>query len=149
MYEVKKYYLALIVMVVGACSIGCFQYSYKYEEVSLRRDLDQTYFEDSTDVFFATYPNPYTDREFLWFASFAGGEVEMRVHNASNDSLISIYRFQDQQIPLYTLVCLPGGQELVKCVVYVDGRPKCAKLYPEWDPLQITYWTTQYTIEQP
>jgi hypothetical protein len=115
--------------------------------VSEARAADQIVIEDSAKVFFATYPNPYTDKEFLWFASFVEGPVELYVHNTSNDSIEAVYRFEKQDIPVYTIALHREPERLVKCVLFVNGRRKCAKVYPAWEPIDIPQFDTQYTIE--
>lgn len=133
--------LALLV----ACRTSLFS-SFSYEDVSEQRAPDQTTFEDSAKVFFATYPNPYPDKEFLWFAVFIDGDVEMQVHDFESDSLQSVYHFMKQDIPVRTVAMHEDNSHLVKCVLYVDGRKKCAKVYPAWQPVQIPQFTTQYEI---
>ena len=117
-----------------------------YEDVNESRAAEQTNLEDSAKVFFATYPNPYSDKEFLWFAVFTEGNVEMRVHDLESDSLQSVYRFEKQAAPVHTIALHQDKEHLVKCVVFVGGRMKCAKVYPGWFPLQIPQFRTKYTI---
>jgi hypothetical protein len=130
---------------LAACRTSLFS-SFNYEDVNEQRAADQTNFEDSAKVFFATYPNPYTDKEFLWFAVFVDGPVELRVHDFESDSLQSIYRFHPQDIPLHTIALHENREQLVKCVLYVNGRVKCAKVFTDWRPLPYPQFKTQYTI---
>jgi hypothetical protein len=130
---------------LAACRTSLFS-SFSYEDVNEQRAADQTNFEDSAKVFFATYPNPYTDKEFLWFAVFVDGPVELRVHDFESDSLQSIYRFQQQDIPLHTIALHENKEHLVKCVLYINGRVKCAKVFADWRPLPYPQFKTQYTI---
>ena len=139
--------ILLTLLFLTACSTSLFS-SYNLKDVSEARAEDQVTIEDSATVFFATYPNPYTDREFLWFASFVEGPVELYVHNSATDSIMAIYRFAKQDIPVYTISLHPKEDELVKCVVYVNGRMKCAKVYAAWTPMPMPQWKTQYTIEE-
>jgi len=133
-------------MVLASCQTLIFG-SASYEDVNEARSGEQTHFEDSAKVFFATYPNPYPDKEFLWFAVFTDGIVEMHVHDFESDSLQSIYHFSKQDIPIHTIALHEDKLHLVKCVLFVDGRMKCAKLYPAWRPVQIPQFKTHYTIE--
>jgi hypothetical protein len=130
-----------------SCSTSLFS-TYDFADVSEARAVDQTSLEDSAKVFFATYPNPFTDREFLWFATFIEGPVELYVHNTLTDSVEQIYRFANQDIPVYTISLHPEQHRLVKCVLFVNGRRKCAKLYPAWYPIAPLGLKTHYTIEQ-
>jgi hypothetical protein len=132
---------------LAACRTSLFS-SYALEDVSRQRALEQTSFEDSAKVFFATYPNPYTDMSFLWFAVFVEGAVEMRVFSLENDSLQAVYRFEKQTVPVHTVVTHEKPDRLVKCVLYVDGRRKCAKVYSDWRAHQYPQFLTQYTISE-
>lgn len=129
-----------------ACNALVFGSS-SYEKVNQTRAQEQTHFEDSANVFFATYHNPYQDRTFLWFAVFGDGAVEMRVHDIETDSLQYVYRFEKQDTPVYTIPMHEDSSHLVKCVLIVDGRRKCAKVYQAWTPLQIPQFKTQYTVD--
>ena len=137
--------LAASTALIIACRTSLFS-SFSYEDVSEQRAPDQTSFEDSAKVFFATYPNPYPDKDFLWFAVFVDGAVEMDVHDFESDSLRAVYRFMKQDIPVHTVAMHEDTSHLVKCILYVDGHRKCAKVYPSWHPVQIPQFTTQYTI---
>ena len=141
----------LLLCIAGAAVlVGCTTMifgSTDYESINNARALEQTHFEDSSKVFFATFSNPYPDKEFLWFAVFAEGVVEMHVHDAGSDSLESIYRFEKQRAPVHTVAMHQRGDHFVKCVLFVDGHMKCAKLYPSWSPLTIPQFKTQYTID--
>ena len=130
---------------LAACRTSLFS-SFSYEDVNEKRAADQIHFEDSAKVFFATYPNPYTDKEFLWFAAFVDGPVELHVHDLESDSLQSVYRFQRQDIPLHTIALHENKDHLVKCVLYINGRMKCAKVFADWRPLPYPQFKTQYTI---
>ncbi len=136
-----------LLLIMNGCSTSLFS-SYGLEDVSEARAEEQVTFEDSDSVFFATYPNPYPDRELLWFASFIEGPVELHVHNMMTDSLTAIYRFKPQDIPVYTLSLHHQNDRMVKCVLFVNGRRKCAKLYPAWTATPMPQWKTQYTIEE-
>jgi hypothetical protein len=139
---------ALIVVATitaGGCKTMLFG-SYDYEDVDEARAQDQINMEDSTMVFFATYPNPYMDKEFMWFAVFITGEVEMYVHDLETDTVLSVYRFAAQTPPVHTIAIHEDRTHLVKCLLYVDGRMKCAKVYPAWTPIQFPQFETQYTI---
>ena len=147
--KTQNYILLLAVaslLVFVSCRTSLFS-TFNYDDVNEQRAVEQTSFEDSAKVFFATYPNPYTDKEFLWFAVFIDGPVEMRVHDLESDALQSIYRFEKQDIPVHTIALHENNEHLVKCVLFVDGRMKCAKVYPDWRPLQYPQFKTQYTIE--
>jgi hypothetical protein len=137
----------LSLLLLGSCRTSLFS-SYAIEDVSEQRAPEQTHFEDSAKVFFATYPNPYTDLSFLWFATYVEGPVEMRVYSLENDSLQAVYRFEKQDIPVYTIVTHEKPDHLVKCVVYVDGRMKCARVYNDWRAHQYPQFKTQYTISE-
>jgi hypothetical protein len=131
---------------------GCARFmhpSYEYDDVSRKRVPDQTAFEDSAFVFFAEYPNPYENQEVLWIASFMDGPVEMSVHDMETDSVVAVYRFAAQEAPLYPMVYRSDPERLVKCVVLVGGRSKCAKIFPWIYPLPFPQWGTTYTIETP
>lgn len=130
----------------ASCQTSLFS-SFSYEDVNEQRAVEQTNFEDSAKVFFATYPNPYTDKEFLWFAVFVEGPVEMRVHDLESDALQSTYRFEKQDTPVHTIALHPKPEHLVKCVLFVNGRMKCAKVYPDWQPIPYPQFKTQYTID--
>jgi hypothetical protein len=139
------------VILLASLPGGCASFlnpSTDYEDVTKRRSAEQTYFEDSADVFFADFPNPYRDKEVLWFSSYAQGRVEVYLHDASNDFVTSILTFDKQESPLYPLVYHSAGERIVKCVIRVDGREKCAKLFPWILPLPHPQWGTSYTIEQ-
>jgi hypothetical protein len=143
--------LTSLLFIIGAllpisCSTSLFS-SYSLEDVSEARAVEQTSFEDSAKVFFATYPNPYPDKEFLWFAVFTEGVVEMHVHDFESDSLQFVFLFSKQDIPVHTVAFHEDRAGFVKCVLFVDGRMKCAKLYPSWSAIQIPQFKTQYTIE--
>ena len=71
----------------------------------------------------------------------------MHVHNIETDSLQYVYRFEKQETPLYTVPMHEDKEHLVKCVVFVDGHKKCAKVYPAWRPLHIPQFKTKYTID--
>ena len=142
----------LLLLVIGvllpvSCATSLFS-SYTLEDVGEDRAANQTSFEDSAKVFFTTYPNPYPDKEFLWFAVFTSGAVEMHVHDAESDSLRAIYRFSRQDIPVYTVAFHEERTHFVKCVLFVDGRMKCAKLYPSWSVVNIPQFKTHYAVEQ-
>ena len=132
-------------MLLTSCKTLVFGSS-DYEDVNESRAVEQVHFEDSAKVFFASYVNPYPDKEFLWFAMFEEGVVEMRVHDFESDSLQYVYRFKKQATPVHTIALHQHKEHLVKCVLFVDGRMKCAKVYPAWFPLQIPQFKTQYTI---
>ncbi|MEK9138969.1 MAG: hypothetical protein AAB393_17760 [Bacteroidota bacterium] len=138
--------LATALFLFGSCKTLVFGSS-DYESVAQARAAEQTSYEDSAKVFFATFPNPYPDKEFLWFAVFAEGAVEMRVHDFESDSVQSIYRFAKQEAPVHTIAVHQDKTHLVKCVLIVEGRMKCAKLYPALFPIQIPQFKTQYTVE--
>jgi len=136
-----------LVLTMNACSTSLFS-SYGLGDVGEARAEEQVSFEDRDSVFFATYPNPYPDRDLLWFASFIEGPVELRVHNTLSDSVIAILRFEKQDIPLYTISLHYDMEQSVKCVLFVNGKRKCAKLYPAWTAMPMPQWKTQYTIEE-
>jgi len=121
--------------------------TYSRDDLNQARATDQAHFEDSATVFFANYHNPIQDKDFLWFASFAEGPVELHVHNTDTDSLEAVYKFAPQNIPLYTLAQRREKDRWVKCVLFVSDRPKCAKLYQAWYPIEASHWKTQYTVE--
>ena len=146
---VTKYILPLCaagVILSFACNTLIFGSS-SYEKVNQARSGEQTHFDDSANVFFASFPNPYQDKEFLWFAVFGEGVVEMRVHDFETDSLQCVYHFEKQEAPVYTIALHEDRDHLVKCVLLVDGHRKCAKLYPAWTPIQIPQFRTQYVID--
>ena len=138
--------VSFIVMITGCQSL--FQADYSLERLHAGRLTDQVYFEDSASVFFAEHTNPFPDKELLWFTVLTGGSVEMRVHNMETDSIETLYRFEPQDIPLHTIACRQDISRTVKVVLVVDGREKCARMYPAWYPLPQN-WTTQYSIEKP
>lgn len=137
---------AAAVILALACNSMIFGSS-SYEKINQSRAIEQTHFEDSANVFFATFTNPYPDKEFLWFAVFGEGAVEMHVHDFETDSLQYVYRFEKQEAPVYTVSFHEDRAHLVKCVLFVGGHRKCAKLYPAWTPFQIPQFKTQYTID--
>jgi hypothetical protein len=98
-------------------------------------------------VFFVEYANPYAEKEVLWFSTFLGGSVEMHLHSMGDDSLRAIYRFKKQESPLYPVAYHTDKSRMVKCVIVVGGRPKCAKVFPWIYPLPHPQWGTQYTVE--
>lgn len=139
-------FLVASMMILASCRTSLFS-TFNYEDVNEQRAAEQTHFEDSAKVFFATYPNPYTDQEFLWFAVFVDGPVEMHVHDLESDALQSIYYFEKQDIPVHTIALHEQKEHLVKCVLFVNGRRKCAKVYADWRPIQYPQFKTQYAIE--
>jgi len=145
-------YVQHTLFLAGLCSsfVACalpIGTTYSREDLGQVRAPDQIHFEDSTSVFFAIYHNPIPDKDFLWFASFLEGPVEMRVHNTESDSIEAVYKFAAQDIPLYTLSQRRERGRWVKCVLFVNGRAKCAKLYEAWYPIEASHWKTQYTVE--
>jgi hypothetical protein len=139
-------------LIVAAVFIqGCFTpigVSYSLEDLQENRAPDQVYFEDSATVFFSEYHNPYKDKEFLWFVSFAEGPVELRIHDTMTDTVQMVFHFDPQETPLYIITRMPEEERMVKCILYVDGRRKCAKLYPAWYPFPMSHWKTKYTVER-
>jgi len=139
-----------ILLPVFALFSGCwvlFHPSYDYNEVSTKRIADQTYYADSMNVFFVQYVNPYPDKEVLWFSSFIEGDVEMEIHSAETDSVEAIYHFEPQETPLFALAYRADSDRLVKCVVRINGRQKCARLLPAFYPLPQPQWGTSYRVE--
>ncbi len=137
--------ILLCALLVASCKTLVFGSS-DYEDVNESRAMEQVHFEDSAKVFFTSCTNPYPDKEFLWFAVFTKGVVEMRVHDLESDSLQSVYHFIKQETPVHTIALHNDRMHLVKCILFVDGRMKCAKVYPAWNPIQIPQFKTQYTI---
>ena len=137
----------VLVVLLTACS-SFLNPTYDIDDLSTKRDPSQSYFEDSLTVFFFEYPNPYPDKEVLWFAAFAEGEIEMRIHNMENDSLVAIYRFRHQEAPVYPIAYRADESVPVKCVVHVNNRPKCAKQMPWMYPLPVPQWGTEYSVEE-
>ena len=137
--------IALAAVWLGACNTLFFG-SYDYEDVNEARAPDQINMEDSAKVFFATYTNPYPDKQFMWFAVFVEGDVEMHVHDLETDSMLSVYKFEPQTPPLRTIAMHQDSTHLVKCLIYVGGRMKCAKVYPAWTPIPYPQFKTQYTV---
>ncbi len=137
----------VLAALLAACS-SFLNPSYDFDELSAKRDPSQSYFEDSLTVFFFDYPNPYPDKEVLWFAAFEEGAVEMRIHNMENDSLVAIYRFQPQKAPVYPIAYRAEESVPVKCVIHVNDRPKCAKQMPWMYPLPVPQWGTEYSVEE-
>ena len=135
------------VFMIAGCS-AFIRPSYEYDDVTAKRISDQSYFEDSLKVFFVEYPNPYRDKEVLWFASFLEGEVEMRLHDMTDDSLVAVYRFEPQTAPIYPIAYRADRERPVKCVILVDGRPKCATQVPWLYPLPVPQWGTRYTVKE-
>jgi len=139
---------ALAVCIVHICScFFLFGASERYEEVTTKRAADQVYFEDSLHVFFVDYTNPYSDREVLWISSYVEGSVKLHLHSMGDDSLKAIYHFKRQESPLYPVVYRTDRSRMVKCVILVDGRPKCARILPWIYPLPHPQWGTEYTVE--
>jgi hypothetical protein len=118
------------------------------QSLQAARLADQTYFEDSAAVFFAVYANPYSDKDLLWFTVLHGDTVDLHVYDALNDSLEKVCHFEQQEIPLYTLAVRFEPDRFVKCVLSVDGRRKCARIYPAWYSLSYPQWKTNYTVEE-
>lgn len=138
-------------MVVCACvliSCNVVHESDKYEDLQKMRASDQTYFEDSSEVFFVDYPNAFSDKELLGFASYVDGPVEMRVVDAATDSVKLVYRFTEQAAHIFIVAYQPHPTHVVKCVLYVDGRPKCARMYTFERAVLIPQWRTKYSIEE-
>jgi hypothetical protein len=71
----------------------------------------------------------------------------MHMHDVESDSLRFIYRFDKQEVPVHTVAFQQDEMHLVKCILFVDGRRKCAKLYPVGSAVQIPQFKTHYTIE--
>jgi hypothetical protein len=141
--------LSLVVSVLLLNACGSFlSPSEEFQDVTKRRSQDQVYFEDSVHVFFADFPNPYADKEVLWVSNYAGGKVDVYLHSVHDDSVDMILHFEPQQSPLYPLVYHASDDRMVKCVVQVDGREKCAKLYPRIMPLPHPQWGTTYVVER-
>lgn len=141
----------ILLSVLAALFQGCwvlFNPSYDYDDVTTKRIADQTYYGDSLSVFFVEYVNPYPDKEVLWFSSFIEGNVEMDVYNTETDSLEAIYHFEPQDTPLFVVAYRTESQRLVKCVVRVNSRPKCARLLPAFYPLPQPQWGTEYRVEE-
>ena len=136
-----------LAMVLPACQ-SLIQRDYTPERLQEGRLSDQVYFEDSASVFFAEFTNAFPDKELMWFTLLGGGAVEMVVHNTETDSIEAVYRFTEQDLPLHTLACHQDRTRSVKCVLIVDGRKKCARLYPAWDPVPQN-WKTKYTVDHP
>jgi hypothetical protein len=130
-----------------ACIVQLHQ-SYEYGEVTKKRSADQVHFQDSLKVFFVDYVNPYPDKEVLWFSSYLEGPVEMEIHDAGNDSLEAVYRFEPQEMPLYAVAYRSDSNRLVKCVIRVNNQPKCARLCASFYPLPQPQWGTTYTVER-
>lgn len=120
----------------------------KYEDLHKMRASDQTHFEDSAGVFFLDYPNAFADKELLAFASYVEGPVEMRVMDASTDSVKLVYKFANQVPRLFIVAYHPHPTHVVKCVLYVDGRPKCARMYTFDHAVPVPQWRTKYTLEE-
>ncbi|MGA9115367.1 MAG: hypothetical protein WB626_01165 [Bacteroidota bacterium] len=140
--------LAGLAIGAGSCS-PFFHRSMEYGDVHAARLTDQSYFEDSSAVFFLAYANPFPDREILWFASYTEGDVALYVHNTSTDSVLRVLRFRAQAHPVFALAAKPNTADLVKCVIHVGGRPKCARLYPAFTAFHNPSWGTEYTEEVP
>jgi hypothetical protein len=143
----NTFLFSLIAAVFAGCGVPWLS-SYDFESVNEARSIDQISVEDSSKVFFVSYPNPFPDKEFLWFAVFDEGPVEMHVHDLATDSLLSVYHFEKQDVPVYTIAVHEEQKHLTKCVVYVSGRMKCAKVYPVWRPINMPQFPTDYTIDQ-
>jgi len=143
----RQNFCFLLTLCLGGCS-SFLNPSYDYDDVTTKRIGDQSYFEDSLKVFFVDYPNPYPDKEVLWFASFLDGPVEMRVHDMADDSLVAVYRFEPQAAPVYPIAYRADNERPVKCVVVVDGRAKCARQMPWLYPLPVPQWGTSYSVEE-
>ena len=139
--------LSICLLLLPSCTTF-FYPEYTEEELQAMRLPEQVYFEDSSTVFFSQHVNAFRDKDLLWFTVLRPGIVEMQVSNTETDSLEGVYHFEPQDIPLHTLACRVDMERLVKCVLVVDGRKKCARLYPAWYPLP-QRWKTQYTIESP
>jgi hypothetical protein len=127
--------LALIFLLVSilSCS-GTGVPDYKLEEANRARTNKQKYIEDSAEVFFTDYPNPFYNMSFLAFSCFKEGSVELAVFDGVTDTLEAVYTFAgnrrthsyDIDFPRIT----PGA---VRCVIRVDGREKCSRPYRRWD----------------
>jgi len=126
--------IGTILLLVGLSSCGSIKHEpYSLENANQSRATNQTYMEDSTLIFFGDYPNPFSDRSFLWFWCFRNGDVELEVYDASTDTLETIYRFGRQATPHYALaVRVDDYSHFVKCILCVDGRQKCSRQYPRW-----------------
>ncbi len=140
--------LALIPALLLISCQSLIQPEYSAERLQEGRLDNQVYFEDSVSVFFAGLTNAFPDKDLLWFAVLIDGRVTMAVHDAETDSIEAIYHFAKQDRPLHTIACRQDRTRMVKCVLYVDGRKKCARLYPAWEPLPQN-WRTQYTVDSP
>jgi hypothetical protein len=138
-------------LLVTTLLAGCSSFlnpSHSIDDISPKRNPEQSYYEDSLTVFFFDYPNPYPDKEVLWFAAFMEGSVEMRVHDMENDSLVAVYRFVPQESPVYPIAYRADDSLPVKCVIHVNNRPKCARQMPWLYPLAVPQWGTEYTVEE-
>lgn len=122
--------------------------SFDFEDVTKARASNQAYFEDSIAVFFVEYFNPFPDKELLWFSSFLEGPVKLYIFDTTSDTLEAIYHFEEQKMPVYTIALHhEETARFVKCIVYVDGRPKCARIYHAFSALPQPQWDTIYTVE--
>ena len=138
-------------IIVSLLLAGCTSFlspTHDLDDLSAKRDPGQSYFEDSLTVFFFDYPNPYPDKEVLWFAAFTEGSIEMRFHNMENDSLVAVYRFREQDSPVYPVAYRVEERDPMKCVIHVNNRPKCAKQMPRIYPLAVPQWGTEYSVEE-
>lgn len=143
-----KQLAALTLVFAGSGCSAMLDHSYDYDDVTEKRVIDQTHFEDSLTVFFAEYPNPYRDKEVLWIASFMEGSVALEVHSMEDDSIMAVYRFEPQEAPIYPIAYRDDSLDPVKCVITVNGRSKCATLLPSFYALMVPQWGTTYTIEE-
>jgi hypothetical protein len=147
-FDRRRKHLALLLAALCFSCQSLIQPEFSPERLQEGRLGNQVYFEDSADVFFAGFTNAFPDRDLIWFTVLIDGDVTMAVHDAETDTIEAVYHFAEQSLPLHTLACRLDNTRMVKCVLRVDGRKKCARLYPAWDPLPQN-WKTRYTVDRP
>ena len=127
--------ISALMLLVIVSSSALAQTGVSTFENANRGRTDQSYIEDSAHVFFAEYPNPFSDRSFVWFWCFEEGDVELSVHDALTDSVEAVYVFARQDGHYYSLaVHATDPSRIVRCVVLVNGRAKCSKQFGRWIP---------------
>ena len=142
--------ISILFLPFAFSSCGSTQHGLYDLENANRGRTNQNYFEDSALVFFVDYPNPFSDRSFLWFWCFKEGDVELAVRDAITDTLEAVYFFSKQDLPDYSIsIRATDLSNFVTCTVRVNGRVKCSRQYARWTPLLDKQdRRTRYTVKQ-
>src|SRR5690606_39843982 len=100
MIKANLAFIVFLVSILGCSSNNIVQVDEQEKEIKYNRHPKQIYLEDSTDVFWTSYPDPfsnpsYSDRFVVTqantFKCLLPGKVEIGFLNTENDSII--YKF--------------------------------------------------------